>query len=81
MEFPEIATRCRAMSVKPNGKYMAMCDYFGMFDEVHVVVIDRDDSFRDGAMLINVECKLSGPEFDKQEVAELIQKLKEFCDA
>jgi len=81
MEFPKIAEYCRALSIKPSGKYKAMCDYYGQWDEVHVVVIDRDDSFRDGAMKLNVECKLSGPEFDQEATADLIKKLKEFCDA
>lgn len=79
--FKEIAEHCRYLSVRPDGKYKAMCDYYGELDEVHVVVVARNDSFRDGVYLLNKEIRLNDQLRNDKAIDDLINKLKEFCDA
>lgn len=79
--FKEIAEHCRYLSIRPDGKYIAMCDYYGPLDEAHVIVIARNDSFRDGVYLLNKEIRLCDQLRNDREIDALIKKLKEYCDA
>lgn len=80
MEYPQIAEHCRYMSIRPDGKYKAMCDYYGQLDEVHIVVISRNDTFRFGDMHLNEQVKLSGDQFNQKAIDGIIKQLKVYCD-
>lgn len=80
MGITEIATLARAISQKHNGQYVAMCDYYGTFDEVHVMVALRRNGFSNGELVLNTELELSGQFYNESEVFALIKKLQGLLD-
>tara|TARA_R110001599_G_scaffold353637_1_gene594473 strand:+ start:1402 stop:1638 length:237 start_codon:yes stop_codon:yes gene_type:complete len=69
----EIAYLCRELSIKKDGSYMAVCDYYGTLDSVQVVVIDRKIPWAEVEdYVITADIRLS----NQPEIDAVIKKLK-----
>lgn len=76
--LPELVILCRDLSINPLNQYQACCDYYGLLDEVHILVSKH--GFRNHAQCeINIELKLSGDDMNQKLINDTVKKLKGLC--
>lgn len=76
MNIQTITELCRYLSIRPDGKYVAMSDYYGTLDELHVTVVLRQDGFRSGAYTLNRDVKCN----NETELKQIADQLQGYCD-